>query len=112
MLALHFLAPFFQVVQRHSFVLIYLKAFHDESLHFRADVKALSELDRNPDHFIHQFLLGPALPGGLAMQQLVHHDAYRPDVVFDSVNVFLKSFWRHVEGTAYIVSFPLEGAPE
>ena len=46
------------------------------------------------------------------MQQFVDHDANRPNIVLDGVDVLLEGLGRHVERAAHVILLLLEGRAE
>lgn len=102
------LVPLLEIGQRHPGLLVDVKTLLDELPGLRGEFECLAELDGQADHLIDEFLLSPALPRSLPMQQLEDHDADRPDVVLGGVDVLLQGLGRHVERTTHVVLLPLE----
>ncbi len=58
-------------------------------------------------HFVDQLGFRFALPGSFSKKEFIDHDANRPYVVFDGIDVFLEGLGGHVEWTANVVLFLL-----
>jgi hypothetical protein len=102
-----FKAPLLKVIQAHPFGLVHLQAPFDEILHSFRDCDTRLELDGYFGHFVDQLGFRFALPGSFSKEEFIDHDANRPYVVFDGIDVFLEGLGGHVEWTANVVLFLL-----
>lgn len=103
-----FANPLAQFREAHSFGLIDIEAPPDELLDLFGHGNCLFELNGHFGHFVDEFAFSSALPGSLSVEHLVDHDADRPDVVLDRVDILLERLGGHVERTAHVVLLLLE----
>ena len=99
----------FEVLQWHPLSLIHIQTLLYEHFHLLRYLNCKGNW--NSHHFLHQLLLGFALPGSLPMEQLIHNDSYWPYIVLNTIDVLLQGLGWHIEGTSHIILFPLTWVP-
>jgi len=75
----------YQIFQGETLLLVRSETFAHEV--FEVLGKRLKEVDAVAVDFLNQLLLTVASPGRLSMKHLVKDDSYRPNIVFDGINI-------------------------